>query len=536
MNKIIICLLVISMILIGCSKDEIQQDINFSQDLISEKYLELNHIAGFKNEHNISLYHTLWILKMYKLLGISIPDYGSISRWILSIDVTEKKQREEVGLTGLPMQDSIQIYLEILDTLDISIKKSEQIILEIRKIEELIGPVNSDNVTEYSKLLNIYKLLDIETNKVKWSETYFSILKDNIRDLSTYNKSQLGVYNLMSNVFGDKKIHISSLDFRKISEAFLIKEISKAKPDNVVTIDQGLVKKALKEFINLNPSMDPQIMFYMLSLSEKEQIDSKDRKEFSKTFDALLIQKKAWGDNSKVLDLDTTYFSLEILRHYGKLNSINTTSINKYLDNYLGSIQSLETLGLGEMFSLRTLALSYDVLENRKSLKTIKNIVFQKMKNSKEENLDPVTLDCILTIAIVTNTEFNLFFPDHMKVKNKEVIDDLSVKKGKSFQEVYILYLYKLMSDELSSEDLNKLIELTSVFLNKEGGISSYSGEQPTISDTYNYVKLTSYLNLQVNEATKNYFGSLIEKGDVNSELITWGIIFNSIRLIKKET
>lgn len=188
------------------------------------------------------------------------------------------------------------------------------------------------------------------------------------------------------------------------------------------------------------------------------------------------------------------------------------------------------------MFSLRTLALGYDVLENRKSLETIKNIVIQKMKNSKEENLDPVTLDCILTIAIVTNTEFNLFFTDHMKMKNKEMIDDLSVKKGKSFQELYTLYLYKLMSGELSSEDLNKLIELTSVFINEEGGISNYTGEQPTIIDTYNYVKLTKYLDLQVNEATENYLGSLLEEGEVNSELVTWGIIFNSFRLIKKET
>lgn len=426
--------------------------------------------------------------------------------------------------------------MEILEALDISMKESEQITSEIRKSEELMEPVNSDNVTDYSKLLNIYKLLGIETNKIKWSETYFSILKNNIRGLSTYNKSQLEVYNLMSNVFGDKKIHISSLDYRKISEAFLINGISNAKAENTVTIDENLVKETFKEFINLNSPIDPQIMFYMLSLSKKEKIDSKDRKEFSKTFNALLIQEKAWGDISKVLDLDATYFSLEILSHYGKLKSINTASINKYLDNNLASIQSVETLGLGEMFSLRTLALGYDVLENRKSLETIKNIVIQKMKNSKEENLDPVTLDCILTIAIVTNTEFNLFFTDHMKMKNKEMIDDLSVKKGKSFQELYTLYLYKLMSGELSSEDLNKLIELTSVFINEEGGISNYTGEQPTIIDTYNYVKLTKYLDLQVNEATENYLGSLLEEGEVNSELVTWGIIFNSFRLIKKET
>ncbi|WP_145027273.1 hypothetical protein [Paenibacillus sp. Y412MC10] len=531
MKKILVLILTISILLISCSKTESQPKI--IDNLIDKQYVELGNIAAFKNDNNISLYQTFWILKIFDHFSIPIKYRESIGKWLSNIDITNQSSRDSIGLTGLPLEECIIMYLEALKILEYPLtdEHKTKILSKLIDLEKNTGPINEKNITIYSKLFDIYQLIDTST-KMTWYVPYHSFLENNLDKLNLFNIYHLYSYN--RKIVEEKinrEIHnttINNLDYKKIIDAYHINIMKKS--NNGININREFVQKSFKKLINLDSSIDPQLMFYLISLDE-DAITNDLKNQFSEIFNSLIIQNKAWGENSSILSLDNTYFSLEILDYYQKLDKIDLDRVKNFLDEKLVLLQQKDRLNLYDINNLRTLALSYQVIGDKEALNIIEGMTIKKVNILEEKEINPVILDSIITIAIATNSERIADLSESTRNESKKIINELSEKKNKSFQDVFFLYSLKKFSGNWKEQDKYELNKLMMFFLDSKGGILSSNKE--SIGDTYNFVKLFNYLKMDYPEKTYDFLVSSIKELS-NNNLITLAITISSLRIIKE--
>ncbi|ACX63377.1 hypothetical protein [Paenibacillus sp. Y412MC10] len=529
MKKCLILVILFSFIFVGCSKSE-----NFPKyiyNLLEEQYVELDGISAFKNDNNISFYHTYWIIKIYDKLSLPIKHQDHIGRWISNIDITNESERDRIGLTGLPLEESIIMYLDALRVLKYPLEGTykTKILSALDDLERENGAINDKNITIYSKLFGIYQLMDQPTDE-KWFKSYFSYLVENVDKLSLFNK-----YYLYSYVDIDKEIFnknnytltINNLDYKSIVDAYYINNMGEIWGE--VSINRGFVSESFNQLINLDSTIDPQIMYYLITL-DVDAISDEQKNKFSKRFNSLLIQNKAWGEISNVLSLDNTYFSLEILAYYDQLDELDLESINEFLNRKLTMLLEKDKLHLPDINNLRTLALSYKVIGNKEALNTIKGIIINKINNFEQHEINPMVIDAIITITIATELEY-INLPNKIKNESERIINELSQQKNKTFLDIYYLYSLKKISgnwEPIDQEQLNKLINS---FLDSKGAIINTNGEP--IADTYYFIKLSKFLKMNYPEKTYNFLISFLNE-ESNENLIKLAIAASSIRIINE--
>lgn len=394
MRLIVTVVLILS--LVGCSlpvlkKVHTNQDI---ENVLKSNYADLGSISGFKRTSDPNIYQTTWIVKIHKLLDISLDHKKKIADWALSIDIFDKNVRDKIGIGQIPLEIAIITYLELFDGLDMSppTDMKNQIIKYYRKTQQQNGLFQNGNQNTTLWVLNGYYLLK---EKITQRDILLSSLRSKNDKLSFITKCLLltlldeKLSNDEMTKFKSISLLVNENNLKNTNDAYSISYVARKyniKPN--IEYKENTAKKILDKYMNLEP-LDPKYLFQWLFICNLK-ITIKEKEVFENFFKNMFL-KDGWIDVSDTLDINSTFHGLAITKN--QLSLLNVNGLNNYLTNQLDVITSLSSNNnLIDLLSLRILALDFKYLNNDKALSIINNKIKDIAQTITPENINPITI------------------------------------------------------------------------------------------------------------------------------------------------
>jgi hypothetical protein len=473
MKKLIIVGLVM-LLMVGCANTRDLSAQVMSNTGIKEKaeslYADVGDIAGFMPDEQPNLYNTLWLIKIMNFLGIEIDNKRSIGQWANSIDILDDQSMEDIGLNGLPLEVRYVFYLDLLNELGLELPSD----VKNQMVETLV----SMDLTSITNTRSYY-LADLN-EKLGYPIPDFENI---VRPAVQSGAAETYVINESSTI-------------KEISDAFKLKVERNVNriSDIKFTVEKEFADGMLHNLISFGVA-DPQVVYQVLYTGDYK-VTSAQKAEIGQFINAIMLKDQGWGNLSTPFDLDNTYFALEIYSVANALNELNSDGINRYLVSYFyNNYSNKKELTTLDIINLRTLTLCFSILHNKPALNEVKKIITQKLNTVDASEVNAQFMDALLAINMSLGEflEFNNLSPE-LQESIFQLIDKLNQKELKYFNNVYHLYLLKAFTKTLSGEEVSVL----KTFINADGGLAGEKGDVSQIGDTYYFLKLAYYLDMEL--------------------------------------